>query len=332
MTAIFKKLQDIVCSIYDSIQILLLSFDLNTSLINLCVHLRCLVAEFAILEVDLCQRNCLGGNAMQRSPAKARVAFILKRREVLGFIGATAAASLTGCLRGPSASGESTDTIAQTPVQPDPSNPTAGAAINSTELPACIVTPEQTEGPYFVDQQLNRSDIRSGQEGVPLQLTLRVFNINGNRCSAAVGAIVDVWHCNALGIYSGVQDNVERFDTSGQNFLRGSQVTDENGTVRFTTIYPGWYPGRTAHIHFKVRTQPTPNQGFEFTSQLYFDDSITDQVFDQEPYASKGPRSATNARDGIYRDGGELLTLKLSEVDQGFATTFDIGIYTTEAS
>jgi protocatechuate 3,4-dioxygenase beta subunit len=106
-------------------------------------------------------------------------------------------------------------------------------------------------------------------------------------------------------------------------------VTDENGTARFTTIYPGWYQGRTVHIHFKVRTDPASEQGHEFTSQLYFDDSITDRVHAQAPYASKGQRTLRNDGDGIFRDGGDELMLPLTEDGQGgYVGTFDIGLQT----
>jgi protocatechuate 3,4-dioxygenase beta subunit len=118
--------------------------------------------------------------------------------------------------------------------------------------------------PYFVDNQLNRSDIRidpsdgSVKEGAPLRLAFQVSDVSANACSPLAGAQVDVWHCDALGVYSGVSD--PGFDTSGQLWLRGYQVTDESGYCEFTTIYPGWYSGRAVHIHFKIRTDPYSNQ------------------------------------------------------------------------
>jgi protocatechuate 3,4-dioxygenase beta subunit len=191
------------------------------------------------------------------------------------------------------------------------------------------VRPEQTEGPYYVDEQLNRSDIRSDpsdgsvKEGVPLELTFRVSSVNAG-CTPVVGAIVDVWHCDALGVYSDVSD--PGFNTVGKKFLRGYQTTDANGVARFTTIYPGWYQGRTVHIHFKIRTNPTGTQGHEFTSQLYFDDAITDQVHAQQPYASKGQRTLRNNGDTIYRNGGSQLMLPLVRAGQGYSAVFDIGL------
>jgi len=106
--------------------------------------------------------------------------------------------------------------------------------------------------------------------------------------------MVGVWQCDAAGHYSGVTDTGVGFDTVGQKFLRGYQITDAKGVARFTTIYPGWYRGRTVHIHFKVRTPATAvlanatDSVYEFTSQLFFDDALTTRVFAQEPYASRG--------------------------------------------
>ena len=197
-------------------------------------------------------------------------------------------------------------------------------------LPNCIVSPEQTEGPYFVDEKLNRSDIRTDPadgkfvDGVPLQLTLRVSGVGNTGCTPLVGALVDIWHCDALGIYSDVTDR--SFDTLGKKFLRGYQVTDANGAVQFTTIYPGWYQGRTVHIHFKVRTAATLGQSYEFTSQLYFDDAVSDRIYTQPPYASKGKRTQTNEQDGIFQRGGDKLMLSVTENKQGYAATFDIGL------
>ncbi|MEA5552671.1 intradiol ring-cleavage dioxygenase [Anabaena cylindrica UHCC 0172] len=202
----------------------------------------------------------------------------------------------------------------------------------ASSTPVCVISPEQTEGPYFVDEKLNRSDIRSDpvdgavKEGVPLQLKLHISQVGSNGCRPLVGAIVDVWHCDALGVYSGVTDR--SFNTVGKKFLRGYQITNAQGNVQFTTIYPGWYPGRTVHIHFKVRTNNQSGQSYEFTSQLYFDDAISDRIYSQAPYASKGQRIQKNADDGIFQDGGEQMLLKLTKNRQGYAATFDVGLQT----
>lgn len=106
-------------------------------------------------------------------------------------------------------------------------------------------------------------------------------------------------------------------------------MVDATGTAQFITIYPGWYPGRTVHIHFKIRTDPAAQRGFEFTSQLYFDDPITNQVHAQAPYVTKGQRSLKNDRDHIFRSGGSQLMLLLTKDAQGYVGTFDIGLQIT---
>ena len=196
--------------------------------------------------------------------------------------------------------------------------------------PSCVVRPEQTEGPYFVDERLHRSDIRSDptdgrvSPGTPLALTVLVSRLNAGDCQPLAGAQVDIWHCDALGVYSDVQD--PDFTTIGQKFLRGYQVTDARGEARFVTVYPGWYPGRTVHIHFKIRTAPVAKRSFEFTSQLYFDDELTDRVHAAPPYAAKGPRIARNQHDWIFRRGGDRLMLDTTSTADGYAATFPIGL------
>jgi protocatechuate 3,4-dioxygenase beta subunit len=265
----------------------------------------------------------LEGDEMKKDHVKRiSVASMLKRREVLGFIGGTAAVSLVGCLRKLSASAEPTGMSIQTPTR---------MALATT--PSCVVKPQQTEGPYFVDEKLNRSDIRSDpsdgsvKRGVPLRLMFHVSRINGGSCTPLTGATVDLWHCDALGVYSDVTDR--SFNTVGKKFLRGYQVTDANGTVKFVTIYPGWYPGRTVHIHFKIRIGSASQQSYEFTSQLYFNDSLTDQIHAQAPYAAKGQRTLKNDGDGIFRGGGQQLMLQLTKDAIGYVGTFNIGLQIT---
>ena len=135
-------------------------------------------------------------------------------------------------------------------------------------------------------------------------------------CTPLPGAQVDVWHCDAGGVYSDAGGAV------GQKFLRGYQVTDANSLVTFTTIYPGWYPGRTAHIHFKIRTDP----GAEFTRQMYFDDAISDAVYGLAAYTGRGKRNTRNTTDGVYGSGGDQLLLALTTIEAGYAATFDIGL------
>jgi len=165
-------------------------------------------------------------------------------------------------------------------------------------------TPQQIEGPYFVDDMPNRSDLRidtsnrSVQEGIPLRLILHVYDVNDSDgvCTPLKDAKVDIWHSNSQGVYSGVQDA----GTSENDFLRGNQMTDDNGTVQFSTIYPGWYEGRAIHIHVKVRTIEGSTEDLEWTSQFYLNNSINELVHTQAPYSNHGPVDLTNEEDFIY--------------------------------
>ncbi len=241
----------------------------------------------------------------------------LSRRKLLGLIAATTAASLVGCTGEQAASGEQIGTPAHA---------------NKTSIPDCVVKPQQIEGPYFVDDRLHRSDIRSDPSdskvvpGVALRVVINVSQITAKSCSPLAGAVVDIWQCDALGVYSDFQDFNGLFDTRGKKFLRGYQVTDQKGKAQFLTIYPGWYPGRTVHIHFKIRADSASARSHEFTSQLYFDDTVTDQVHSQSPYVSRGQRRQKNDRDGIFRRGGKELMLGLTKDGQGYLGTFDIGL------
>ena len=234
---------------------------------------------------------------------------MLTRREALSWIGAGGAALMTGGF---------SDVAAQT---------------RNSAL-ACVARPQQIEGPYFIDTRLNRSDIRYDpwtkviSHGVPLYLTFRVAQFAGSTCVPLTGAQVDLWQCDAEGLYSDVKDFQE--DTTGFRFLRGYQLTDRSGLATFTTIYPGWYPGRTVHIHFKIRTWPNGRsaEAKEFTSQIYFDDAVTDEVHAEPPYSKRGPRKVRNNRDVISLIGGNRLLLPLREDRKGYAGTFDIALKT----
>jgi protocatechuate 3,4-dioxygenase beta subunit len=194
----------------------------------------------------------------------------------------------------------------------------------------CVARPEQTEGPYFVDEALDRSDIRPDpsdgtvRPGLPLALTVVVSRLADNTCAPLAGAQVDVWHCDHLGVYSDVRD--PQFDTTGRKFLRGYQRTDAAGQARFSTVYPGWYEGRTVHIHFKVRSPADQRPGYEFTSQLYFDDAVSDRVFAEAPYAGRSGRRTRNGGDGIYRRGGSQLLAPVEQAVDGLAAVFHVAL------
>ena len=199
-------------------------------------------------------------------------------------------------------------------------------------LPACVVVPQQTEGPFFANVKLERSDIRTDPSdgtvcvGVPLRLGIHVSRVSDNSCTALADAVVDIWQCDAHGRYSAFRNSGGGEDMRKKQFLRGHQVTDQGGTARFVTIFPGWYRGRAVHIHFKIRTDPDQDRGYEFTSQLYFDEALTQAVGEREEYADNSVRRVTNARDRIFRRGGDLLTLALEENEEGFVADFAIGL------
>jgi protocatechuate 3,4-dioxygenase beta subunit len=252
----------------------------------------------------------------------AQVGRILSRREVLALFGGSTAALLAACAPGgalaspsPTATTQPTSAVATTAA--------ATASAVATTLPSCIVRPALTEGPYFVDEKLDRSDIRSDpatgvvRPGAILNLNFLVSRVSGSACTALSGAMVDVWQCDALGVYPGVGS------TSGQKFLRGYQNTDASGSAKFMTIYPGWYQGRAVHIHFKIR----PTSSTEFTSQLFFDDALSTQVFVQAPYSQKGTQGITrNSSDGIFQQSAGKLLLNVTKSGDVYSATFDIGL------
>ena len=254
----------------------------------------------------------------------APVGRILTRREILALLGGSGAALFAACA--PAA-------VRSTP---SPTSATASSTAASTAAasaivaaPNCIVVPALTEGPYFVDEKLSRSDIRtdptdgSVKPGAALTLALNISRASSGACSGLAGATVDVWHCDALGVYSDASD--PGFNTKGSKFLRGYQTTDSGGNVQFTTIYPGWYQGRAVHIHFKIRT-PATNASYDFTSQFFFDDPFTDQVYAQAPYSQKGSGRLRDSGDSIYTGGGDKLLLPVTKSGSGYAAAFAIGL------
>jgi protocatechuate 3,4-dioxygenase beta subunit len=182
---------------------------------------------------------------------------------------------------------------------------------------SCTLYPEQTEGPYYVDGNLVRADIREGKPGTPLTLDLQVLSANG--CAPLANAAVDIWQCDAVGVYSGYQGQLGGLDTRGAVFLRGTQLTGADGRVQFQTVYPGWYPGRTTHIHFKVHLSGNR----EATSQLYFAEELNREVYATAPYASHGQKDTTNTAD-LFARGAPLLAVSRS--GQGYAASMTITV------
>jgi protocatechuate 3,4-dioxygenase beta subunit len=249
------------------------------------------------------------------NPSRALGAAALNRRELLGRAANAAAIlvvsqAMSGCS----------------------SNSVDGTGNDSTTLnPSCVLTASLTEGPYFVDEKLLRADIRTDpvtgavSQGTPLALSFNVMRVASTGCTALTGAYLDVWHCDAAGVYSDVSGA-----GSGRRFLRGYQLTDATGVVQFTTAYPGWYQGRAVHIHFKLRLFAGATKTYEFTSQFFFDETTTDTVHAVSPYSSKGRRDTLNTNDGIYNGLSAAqktaLTLKPTLSGSNYAGVINLGV------
>jgi len=252
----------------------------------------------------------------------------ISRRRTLGLIGGAASAAVVGCGDDePSATPETSATAVPSRAATATASRSAAATSAPTAEPvACVLTLEETEGPYFVDEKLNRSDITSDpsngsiKEGVPLALNMTVSTVSGATCIPLAGVLVDMWHCDAEGAYSDISGGAGQANTAGQKFLRGYQTTDASGRVAFKTIYPGWYRGRTVHIHFKVRTA----EGLEsLTSQMFFEEAVTDAVIAQAPYNARGAPDTRNSNDNIFDPS---LIVALTEAGSGYAGSFHVGV------
>jgi protocatechuate 3,4-dioxygenase beta subunit len=189
----------------------------------------------------------------------------------------------------------------------------------------CRMTPRMVEGPFYFDPALVREDITEGRPGVPLKLVLQV--LEGATCKPIGGARVDVWHCDATGQYSGYpgQGDDQSISTKDESFLRGTQMTSAAGEVAFTTIYPGWYRGRTTHIHFKVLL----DEKAMLTGQMYFPDALSEYIFTRvAPYSERtAKRDTLNSTDWIARaDGDHISFVSVREESDSYVATLIIGV------
>jgi protocatechuate 3,4-dioxygenase beta subunit len=209
----------------------------------------------------------------------------IRRRDLAGLAaGGLAAAGVYALTKGDGSSTASTTEEAATRAAPD-----------------CVLTPELTEGPYYLPSEPVRRNITEGRPGYPLVLELKV--VHAETCRPLKDASVEVWHADATGNYSG-------FGAAAANrtFLRGQQRCNRDGIAVFRTIYPGWYPGRTTHIHVKVHV----GGAAVHTGQLFFSDAATERVSARkQPYAQRGQPDVTNGEDGIYAQGGSASVLRL---------------------
>ena len=199
----------------------------------------------------------------------------------------------------------------------------AGAAKATEDGPAgvasgqvkCVLTPEMTEGPYYLSGEKLRRDITEGKRGARLDLALTV--VDASTCRPINGATVDIWHCDAGGIYSGFGAG-----SSNRTFLRGLQRTDAHGVAHFKTVYPGWYPGRTVHIHVKVHVRGN----VVHTGQLFFADATTDAVYRKAPYSKRPNRDPRNSGDSIFVNGGKRSLLKVKKTKAGYRGAIVMGV------
>jgi protocatechuate 3,4-dioxygenase beta subunit len=245
---------------------------------------------------------------------------LLSRRQAMGlFAGLGAGVVAAACGGGSSSKGASSTT-----------RTTSTGASGTASAAACVLTPEATEGPFYLDLDKVRSDITDGKGGTPLDLKITVVDATG--CAPIKDAAIDVWHCDAGGVYSGFSQASTggpgggQSATDDQTFLRGTQVTDANGLGQFQTIYPGWYPGRAVHIHMKVHV----GGSVVHTGQLFFDDGLTDQVYGSAPYSSRGTPDVRNSADDIYRSAGAAsAVLAMTPSGNGYAGDITVGVRRT---
>jgi protocatechuate 3,4-dioxygenase beta subunit len=222
----------------------------------------------------------------------------LTRRETLGLAGVTGAGLLFA-----GAGGRVADLI----------DGGSDEAIAKAAKTCLKLTPEQEEGPYYVDLGKVRSNIVEGVEGVPLALKLRA--INPTTCEPLKNAAIDIWQCDALGVYS----EEAQEGTSGEGFLRGIQFTDSEGYAELQTVWPGHYAGRATHIHVKVhiggtRTKTSYSGGHvAHTGQMFLPEAMNNKVYERSPYSSSTTARVANTADRVYTEqGGARSVLKTS--------------------
>ena len=192
----------------------------------------------------------------------------------------------------------------------------SGPAAVASGLVTCVLTPEMTEGPYYLDGDKVRRDIREGRPGTRLDLATTVVDVS--TCKPINGALVDIWHCDAGGTYSGFAQE----GTDGKTFMRGIQRTNKSGLATFVTVYPGWYSGRTVHIHVQVSL----GGNVLHTGQLFFPEALTDAVYKRAPYRSRPGRDTRNATDSIFRNGGSKSVLKIAKNGSGYVARMTMGV------
>jgi protocatechuate 3,4-dioxygenase beta subunit len=183
---------------------------------------------------------------------------------------------------------------------------------------SCVLTPELTEGPYYIAGEKLRRDIREGRPGA--RLTLRLAVVDAATCKPVQGAAVDIWHADAGGVYSGFGAG-----SGNRTFMRGIQRTGADGVAVFDTVYPGWYAGRAVHIHVKVHVRGN----VVHTGQLFFADAFTDAVYRRTPYSKRPNRTTRNSGDSIFANGGSKSIVKVRRLGSGYAGNLTMGVHAT---
>ncbi|MGP3769646.1 intradiol ring-cleavage dioxygenase [Streptomyces sp. SDT5-1] len=279
----------------------------------------------------------------------------LSRRKILLAGGATIAAVGTG------------GTLAANGAFASDTKGSASTAEASAGETCYRLTSENTEGPYYLDLDIFRKDITEGKEGIPLTLQLKV--IDAETCKPLRDAAVDIWHCDAMGIYAGYESasgtagdgsprpsgsptgapsgdrTIHQEPTDNKTYLRGTQRTDKHGYVEFKTILPGWYQGRCVHIHTKVHVDGKWNSDREYvgghvchTGQFYFDQDLVEASRKYAPYSGNDTEMTTLSQDIIYdgkgAEGGLLDIRHVPErkLDKGLVGSLTMGVAPNETN
>lgn len=261
----------------------------------------------------------------------------ISRRRALGWGGTIGLTGmLAACAGAPAGPSSATRAPAPTGASAAPADPDLIALLDRANT--CGLTPEQTAGPYWFDVDSIRTDIREDRPGTELALAVRVRDA---ACAPVPRSVVEIWHCDAGGIYSGFEAQSaggsgssgspgtsdgsysagDREAPTGDDgtYLRGAQPADANGIARFTTIFPGWYPGRTAHVHLKVYL----DRRTALTTQLFVDDALTDRIYAAAPYVAHPGRDTTNEADSMYAASAQLA---MQQSGTGWLGVINLGI------
>jgi protocatechuate 3,4-dioxygenase beta subunit len=269
---------------------------------------------------------------------------LISRRRALSLGGTVSLGALVAACTGSSTTTATTAPSSTTPLTPS-STASSDVIALLNQANTCTTAKEETQGPYWFDVDAIRSDVRDGRPGAELVLAVRAHDVsscsNGSAPMPIANSVLEIWHCDAGGVYSGFESasgggpgggggggtsdgsyssgDQEASPGDDGTYLRGAQVADANGIAQFTTIYPGWYRGRTVHIHLKLHV----NRKTVVTTQLYFDEAVNDAVFATSPYDEHSGRDTRNSDDSIY-DASGLVTVR--RTGTGYLAVVNLGV------